>query len=124
MKKIIGFLFLAIFAVTLTGCGKGNTVTCSFDGSSLGLDGKVEMTASFDSKDEFKNASVTIILNDSTTAKATCEAMKSYVSGVKCSGKKIIFDNYADFAGSDNAYKGVTKAEFKEAMAEEGVTCK
>ena len=124
MKKIIGFLFLAIFAVALTGCGKGNTLTCTSSAESLGIEGKIEITASFDSNDEFKDASVAVILKDSATAKTICEAIKSYGSSVKCSGKKIVFNSYKDFAGSDDSYKGATKAEFKAAMAEENVTCK
>ena len=126
MKKIIGFLFLAIFAVTLTGCGKGNTVKCTANGKDLiDMDGKVEITAKFDSKDKFVEASATIILNDASTAKTLCEAMKSYVKSVKCSGKKIIFEKYTDFAGDDDDYSNMTKADFKAAMSQQsGVTCK
>ena len=117
MKKIISFLSLIVFTIILTGCGKSNTVTCSADSKEyMGLDGKVEFKATFDKDDKFKSASVIVILNNAQLAKTTCGALKATNEGIKCSGKKIIFEDYSKFSGASLNLEGVTKTEFKERL--------
>lgn len=117
MKKIICLLSLVLFTIVLTGCGKGNTVTCSADSKEyMGLDGKIEFKANFDKNDKFESASVIVILDNTQLAKTTCGAIKATTEGVKCSGKKIIFEDYSKFSGANLTLEGVTKTEFKERL--------
>ena len=109
MKKVFGFLFLVAFALVLTGCGKGNTVTCD-----MGSEGK--MVVSF--KDgKVDSAKLEMELESKEIADMYCSIDKD----AKCNGKKVTMTMPADELED---VKGLTKDEFLKAAKEEGLSCK
>ena len=116
MKKVLGFVFLTAFALVLTGCGKGDVLTCTKD------EEKVEITFS---GDKVTKVAATTTLSSEEEAKSYEALAKIYVSDdikVKRSGKKITM-SMTGAALDEEDYTG-TKAEIKAAAEEDGYTCK
>ena len=105
----------------------GNYVTCTGKLDDAGVTATLEIKA----------ASVSMIFEDEKTAKQYCSIFELANTlaeddadkvDFSCSGKKLTFNSYADFASAeddDEDIIGLTKADFiKEMESSEGVTCK
>ena len=117
MKKILGFVFLAAFALVLTGCGKGNVLTCTKDGE------KVEVTFS---GNKVTKVAATTTLDSEEEAKSYESLAKLYVGEdvkIKRSGKKITMTMSGAALEDEDEYTG-TKADVKKAAEEDGYKCK
>lgn len=108
MKKVLGFAFLAIFALVLTGCGNGNTVTCDMG------DGKMIVSFKDDKVDSVK---MEMEMESKELASAYCAEEPT----AKCNGKKITMEMDEDELA---AVKGLTKKAFLDAAKEENLNCK
>ena len=108
MKKVLGFAFLAIFALVLTGCGKSNTVTCDMG------DGKMIVSFKDDKVDSVK---MEMEMESKELASAYC----AYDKTAKCNGKKITMEMPESEVAE---VKGLTKSAFLEAAKENGYNCK
>ena len=119
MKKYLSILFIAIFALALTGCGKTNTLTCTKYGE------KYVITFS---GNQASKVTTTETMNTEEEAKAY-EAMyalyKEDGMSVKANGKKVEITYDLKKRSDDNnpIFKG-TKEEIKKAAEEEGWSCK
>ncbi len=117
MKKVLGFVFLAAFALVLTGCGKGNVLTCTKDGE------KVEVTFS---GNKVTKVAETIALDSEEKAKSYEALAKLYVSEdikIKRNGKKVTAIRTGSALEGEEDYEG-TKAEIKKAAENDGYKCK
>ena len=114
----------------------GNYVTCTGKLDDAGVTATLEIKAKI-SADVVKDASVSMIFEDEKTAKQYCSIFELANTlaeddadkvDFSCSGKKLTFNSYADFASAeddDEDIIGLTKADFiKEMESSEGVTCK
>lgn len=109
MKKIVGFLFLVAFALVLTGCGKGNTITCD-----MGDEGKMIVSLKDGKVD---NVKLEMELESKEYASAYCALDNT----AKCNGKKVTMEMPEDELAD---VKGLSKDDFLKAAKELGVTCK
>ena len=126
MKKYLTVVFVAVFALVLTGCGKGNTLKCTLeeDGvksvTTITFKGdkvsKVEATGEYKTKEEAEEAYSWMQL---------AIAFAGEDSGMKASldGKKITVSMSGAALESEEEYKG-SKAEIKKALEKEGYSCK
>ena len=122
MKKYLSVLFVAVFALVLTGCGKGNTLKCTIEES--GQKGSAEIT--------FKDDKVTKVVT--TMEMASKEEASSYVAlytafagseegmTVKANGKKVVI-TISGKGLKDSGLEG-KKADVKKALEDEGYKCK
>ena len=123
MKKYLSVLFIAIFALALTGCGKGNTLKCTLNED--GHKGSIEVT--------FKGDKVSKVV--AKEEMASKEEAESYVAlytafvgseegmTAKADGKYFVV-TMSGKAVDDSEYKGLTKADVKKSAEEEGYKCK
>ena len=118
MKKYLSILFVAIFALVLTGCG-GNTLKCSID-----EDGSKAEVKIFFKGDKATKAETSYTID--AGSKETAEAMAEYYKGdkdttVKVDGSKVIIKSTTTPSEDDEK---VTKKEMKELLEEQGYKCK
>lgn len=120
MKKMFGISALLIM-LTVTGCGKGESLTCTMteDGN------KAEIVAEF-KNDKISKAVQTMIFEDEEEAKMTYAFMSMVDSDdytVKISGKKVTVSMTGDTLDEIIEWP-TSKAEFKKAAEADGFTCK
>ena len=118
MKKYLSILFVAIFALVLTGCGS-NTLKCSIE-----EDGNKAEVKVYFSGDKATKAETTYTID--AGSKEYAEAMAEYYKGdedttVKVDGSKIVVKATSK---PDSDDEKMTKKEMKELLEEQGYKCK
>ena len=126
MKKYLSILFVAVFALVLTGCGKGNTLTCTNEED--GVKSKTVIT--------FKGEKVTKIVtsgeyktkedaNEAYSWLALASAFGGEEAGLKAtmSGKTVTITMTGAALEESDEFEG-NKEEVKKALEKEGYKCK
>ncbi|MBR3523644.1 MAG: hypothetical protein IKN87_03060 [Bacilli bacterium] len=118
MKKYLSVLFIAVFALVLTGCG-ANTLTCTHTDDNIKEEVKV-----FFKGDKATKVEITSTYDAGSNEKAK-EIAKYYEndkdSSVKVSGSKVIIKSTEKPEKDDEK---LTKKEAKESLEESGYKCK
>lgn len=118
MKKILSVFAVAVFALALTGCGKGNTLKCSMEESGM----KVESTITFDGDKVTK-----VVASMDLGSKEYAQQYAAFLDGeedvkVKADGTKVVITYTGDAAANEAPTGG--KAAVKKELEESGFKCK
>ena len=129
MKK---YAFLMVAGLLLvSGCGSKNEVVCTGSSSEDGMNLTMKVTATI--KDEKVSAAKAVMTFDSKEmADAYCGIFNLASSltedgekiDVKCDGKDVIFNDYSQFADSEDQIIGMSKEDFIKAMETSELSCK
>ncbi len=118
MKKILSVFAVAVFALALTGCGKGDTLKCTIEESGM----KAETAITFDG-DKATKVVMTMDLGNKEYAKQYADIFGGE-EGVKAKadGTKVVITYTGD--ALDGEVPSGSKAEVKKALENEGFKCK
>ena len=127
MKKYLSIVFVAIFALALTGCSK--SVKCTYEEESNGTKIKSEITANYSGKNVTKvNMKETVDFGDKEKAKKAYDSEKAsldesneYNASLKLDGTKVIYSVTIKKEKDDEDY---SIDDFKKSYEEDGFTCK
>lgn len=130
MKKYLFLMIIGLFL--LAGCGSNkNEVVCKGNEKENNTTVSVKTVGKLQN-DKINSVSATMTFEDKKTAESYCSLFKLVNSfsedmeiDVKCSGKTVEIRDYEKILeSSETVVKGLTKAEFKEIMQNQGLICK
>lgn len=117
MKKIVSFLVLAAFALVLTGCGKGDVLTCTGD------EGTVKITFNGDKVTKISATTEASSEEEAKTYEALYKALGGDGMKVSRSGKKLTLTMTGAALEEEDTFTG-TKEDVKKSAEEAGYKCK
>lgn len=122
MKKYLSVLFVAVFALVLTGCGKGNTLKCSTEED--GQKANVEVSFKGDKVNKVVTTMELASKEEAESYAALYNAFAGSQEGmtVKADGKKFTIT----LSGKALESEGLEgkKADVKKQLEEQGYKCK
>lgn len=123
MKKLVSGLLVSVIALSMTGCGNGNKLTCTTKDEDLNAEMKI--VVSFKG-DEATSAKSVMTFADKTTASTYYSLITTFGGeeiDAKLDGKKLIIGFSKEDMADEYGDVG-TKEEMKIMFEEEGYTCK